>query len=241
MQEQLQKLFNLSEKEALVYLKLLELGEATIQRISEVTGINRLSLYDLFESLIKKGVAGSTVKEKVKHFYVIEPKKLLNRLKEAEKEFSSILPQLEKRKESIGLKPKVLFFEGIKGIDVVNEDVLKSKEIMAYGSFDIPNRMLEWQTIDFLKKRLRLGIKWKGVTDIAITKQDFYKKQEYQKLTEVKIDDSLKEMPVWIYIYNNKVAILSFKKESFNAIIIEDEAVNQAQRIIFEKLWKQAK
>jgi len=241
MHEQLQRLFNLSEKEASVYLKLLELGEAPIQRISEVTEINRLSLYDLLESLIKKGMAGVTLKENVKHFYVIEPKELLSRLKGAEKEFSSILPQLEKKKITLGERPKILLFEGKKGIDSVNSDVLQAKEIMAYGSFDIPNKMLEWQTIDFLKKRLKLRIKWRGITDFSITKQEFYKNPEYRKLTEIKIDDSLKEMPVWVYIYNNKVAILSFKKENFVGMIIEDEGTNQAHKMIFEKLWKIAK
>lgn len=48
-------------------------------------------------------------------------------------------------------------------------------------------------------------------------------------------------METWNYIYDNKVAILSFKKENFVGIIIEDEAIKKAQKIIFEKLWNQAK
>ena len=237
--EILQRLFGLSEKEAVVYLKLLELGEASIQRISEVTGINRFTLYDILEYLIKKGLAGVTIKEKIKHFYVIEPKELLKRIKKTEKDFSSIVPQLEKKKAVIGKRPKLMLFEGKKGIDSVNEDVLKSKEILAYGSFDIPNKMLKWQTVDFLKKRLKLGIKWRGITDSSIKKAYFYKDPAYKKLTKLKIDDSLKKMSTWTYIYDDKIAILSFKKENFVGIIIKDEAISMTHHIIFEKLWKQ--
>ena len=239
--EILQKLFGLSEKEAVVYLKLLELGEAPIQRISEATGINRFTLYDVLKYLIKKELAGVTIKEKVKHFYVIEPTELLKRIKQAEREFSSIVPELEKRKSTIGIKPKIMLFEGKKGIDAVNTDVLEGKEILAYGSFETASKMLKWQTIDFIKKRLKLGIKWRGITDSSIKKAYFYKDPKYKKLTELRIDNSLKEMQTWNYIYNNKVAIPSFKKENFVGIIIEDEAVSDSYRIVFEKIWNQAK
>lgn len=238
--EILQKLFGLSEKEAVVYLKLLELGEATIRRISETTGINRFTLYDVLKYLIEKELAGMIIKEKVKQFYVIEPKELLRRIKEAEKKFSSIVSELEKRKAIVGVKPKIMLFEGKKGIDAVNEDVLKSREIFAYGSFEVVSKTLKWQAIDFVKKRLKLGIKWKGVTDSSIKKTYFYKDPKYKKLTELRIDDSLKDMQTWNYIYNNKIAILSFKKENFVGIIIEDEAVSNSYRIVFEKLWNQA-
>lgn len=239
--EILQKLFVLSEKEAIVYLKLLELGEAPIQRISEVTGINRFSLYDVLAYLIRKGLAGTITKERVKNFYVIEPKELLKRIKETEKEFSSIIPEMEKRKAIVGKRPKLMLFEGKKGIDSVNEDVLKSKEILAYGSFEIPSKMLKWQTIDFLKKRIKLGIKWRGITDSSIKKQYLYKYPKYEKLTELRIDNVLKDLPTWNYIYDNKIAILSFKKENFIGIIIEDEEVSDSHRIVFEKLWGQAR
>jgi len=239
--EVLQKAFNLSEKESICYLKLLELGESSVQRISKETGINRITLYDILNALIKKGIAGTIIKEKVKHFYSVEPKELLSRLKEDEKEFSSIVPELERKKAVLGEKPQILLFEGKKGIDTVNNDVLKTKEIRAYGSFEIPKKMLEWQTINFLKKRLDLEIKWKGVTDSSIKANPLYMSEKYRRLTELKIDDSLKDIGTWTYIYNNKVAVLSFNKENFVGIIIEDEALNKTQRLIFDKLWKQAK
>ena len=139
----------------------------------------------------------------------------LKRVKESEKEFSFVVSELEKRRAIIGKKPNLILFEGKKGIDAVNEDVLReAKEILAYGSSELIT-ILEWQSLDFLKKRLKLGIRWMGITDSRIKQQSFYKDQKYQKLTKLRIDDSLKEMPTWTYIYSNKVAILSFKTESF--------------------------
>ncbi len=240
--EILQKLFGLSEKEAIVYLKLLELGEAPIQKISETSGINRFTLYDVLGYLIKKELAGVTIKEKVKHFYVIEPTELLKRVKESEKEFSSVVSELEKRKAIVGKRPEIKLFEGKKGIDIVNNNVLKeAKEILAYGSFEIVNKILKYQSIDFMKQRIKHKIKWKGISDSSFKKHPLYKIPKYKELTKLKIDDSLKNVLTWTYIYGDKVAILSFDKENFIGIIIENEAFNKTQRLIFDKLWKIAK
>jgi sugar-specific transcriptional regulator TrmB len=237
----LKELFALSDKEAITYIRLLELGQATTRRLSEVTHITRTTIYDVLSNLIKKGLAGQTRIEGVRYYYAVEPEKLLQFIKEKEREFISILPSLKSKMGIIGKRPEIKLFEGKKGIDAVNEDVLKSKEILAYGSFKILNEMLRWQVIDFIKKRIKLGIKWRGITDSSIKKQYFYKDPKYQKLTKLKIDDSLKDMETWNYIYNNKIAILSFKKENFVGIIIEDEAVSNSYRIIFERLWNQAR
>ena len=241
MEEKLKEIFGLTDKEAIVYVKLLETGQATTKRLSEITGIARTTLYDVLKSLMAKGMAGEIEIDKVKYFYAVSPEVLLKKLREKQKAFSEILPELKKREKIIGKKPQLRVFEGRKGIDIIHEDVLKAKQIIAFGSFKILSKIAKWQTINFLKRRLSRRIKWKGVTDSSIKKAYFYNDPKYRKLTRLRIDDSLAEMPTWNYIYSNKVAILSVKKENFIGIIIEDEAINKSYKIIFEKIWKNAK
>lgn len=241
MAEKVLQELGLSDKEIKTYLKLLELGQATTQRISEVTEINRVTLYDILRYLIEKGFVGSTVIENVKYFYATSPREVLNMLKEKEKKFSESIPELESRMKTIIKKPKIKVFEGKTGIDIVNEDVLKEKEILAYGSFDVMSKLLKYQAINFMKKRINRKIKWVGISDSSFKEHILFDKPEYKKITKLKIDNSLRDMKTWNYIYGSKVAILSFSKENFTGIIIEDEAVNQSQKLIFEKLWRQAK
>jgi len=237
----LKEIFNLSNKESVIYIKLLELKQTTIRRLSEVTNITRTTIYDIISNLIKKGFVGQTKIEKVKQYYAVEPERLLQLIKEKEREFTLIIPSLKSKRGIIGKKPEIKLFEGKRGIDIIHEDILHTKNILAYGSFKMMEKMIKWQTIDFIKKRLKLKIKWKGITDSSIKKAYFYKDQKYQKLTELKIDENFAKTETWNYIYENKIAILSFKKETFIGIIIEDNAINKANKIIFNKMWNQTK
>ncbi|MDO8740539.1 MAG: helix-turn-helix domain-containing protein [Candidatus Woesearchaeota archaeon] len=240
--EEIFKELGLSDKEIKAYLKLLELGQATTQRLSEVTAINRITLYDILRYLIEKGFVGYTIIDKVKYFYATPPRNVLNMLKEKERKFVSILPELESKMEIIGKRPTFQLFEGKEGINTVNEDVLREKnEILAYGSSQIINKIIKYQAIDFMKKRIKNKIKWKGISDSGFKEHIFFEKPEYKKITVLKVDDSFKNIGTWNYIYNNKIAILSFNKENFVGIIIEDETINKTAKLIFEKLWKQAK
>jgi|GEM_PF-2513118 len=48
-------------------------------------------------------------------------------------------------------------------------------------------------------------------------------------------------MPTWTYLYNNKVAIISFEKENPVAIVIDSASCYKKEKMIFDILWRQAK
>ena len=75
------KEIGLNEKEAIVYIALLKLGKSSTQIISKETGINRISLYDILNYLIEKGFANLIIENKIKHFFAISPKNILNKIK----------------------------------------------------------------------------------------------------------------------------------------------------------------
>ena len=58
------KKLNFSDKEARVYLALLELGEAPVQHISEKAKVNRATTYVVLEALQKRGVVTTIEKDK---------------------------------------------------------------------------------------------------------------------------------------------------------------------------------
>lgn len=242
MVEDALKEIGLNDKEINVYLKLLELGQTPILRLAEVTRLNRTSLYDILEALLKKGLVGYTVVEHVKQFYASDPEVLLKQLKEKEAKIRKILPELKKKQETIGKKPVIELYEGFKGIDAIHTDVLKEKqEILAYGSFVIADKMLKYESLNFRKKRIEGKIPLRGIADSSMLEIEMWKKPLYRKLTQGRILEELKTLPTWTYIYGDKVAILSFQKENFIGIIIKDKAINLTQRFIFDQLWKKSK
>ena len=234
--------WGLSVKEVKIYLALLELGEVTTVRLSERTGINRTTLYDILHALIKKGVAGSTVKENVKYFYAANPEVLINLLREKQDSLQNVLPLLRERAGIIGKRPKIEFYEGPKGIDAVHQDVLSTaKSIQAYGSYAITRKAAKYQALDFRKKRSKLKIPITAITDESAAEIEMLQEKEYRKLTKIYIDTALSEMPTWTYIYENKVATLLFEKEQFFGFIIESPSIVGKEKFLFNKLLKQVK
>ena len=234
--------WGLSVKEVKIYLALLELGEVTTVRLSERTGINRTTLYDILDALIKKGVAGSTVKENVNYFYAAKPEVLINLLREKQDSLQNVLPLLRERAGIIGKRPKIEFYEGPKGIDAVHQDVLSTaKSIQAYGSYAITRKAAKYQALDFRKKRSKLKIPITAITDESAAEIEMLQEKEYRKLTKIYIDTALSEMPTWTYIYENKVATLLFEKEQFFGFIIESPSIVGKEKFLFNKLLKQVK
>jgi HTH-type transcriptional regulator, sugar sensing transcriptional regulator len=234
--------WGLSPKEIKTYIALLELGEATTVRLSEIININRTTLYDILNSLIDKGIVGATVKEKVKYFYASKPQALLEILKEKEETVKKVIPILTQKMRIIGKRPKIELYEGLKGIDSIHEDVLSNaKEILAFGSYAITGKVAEYQSLDFRKKRITKKIPITAITDKSAIEIEMLKQKNYNKMTKIYIDESLSKIHTWTYIYGNKVATLSFEKEQFFGFIIESNSVAEKERLLFNKILKSAR
>ena len=87
--------FGLSEKEAEIYIALLELEVATVQEIAKKTGINRSSSYVVLESLKKKGLVGISEDKSIQQFFASSPEVLLRAASESAKKQSSMLERIE--------------------------------------------------------------------------------------------------------------------------------------------------
>ncbi len=138
--EKLQEL-GFSEKEAGVYLTLLELGSSVASDIAKKAGINRSTTYIIIESLLKRGLVNVMERRGVKLYSSTSPDQLVRHLEETAKQYSGlvaaakkILPDLEsvrkmqKDKKEETSRPKVQLFEGREGIRTVYEDTLSSLE-----------------------------------------------------------------------------------------------------------------
>src|SRR3989338_10227689 len=84
----------LSREEIKVYLTMLNLGSNLASKISEETKINRSHIYQLLERLISKGFVGYVIKENRKYFSAVNPEKIIDIIKEKERKFKNIIPQL---------------------------------------------------------------------------------------------------------------------------------------------------
>ena len=70
------KEFGLNNKETDVYLACLELGESSVNEIAIKSNIKRTTIYDILESLIKKGLISQTQRGSKRKFFAEEPEKI---------------------------------------------------------------------------------------------------------------------------------------------------------------------
>ncbi len=146
----------LSEKEAEVYLALLELSPATIQDVAEKAAVNRSSTYLLVEALRERGIVSTTVEGKKQLFIAEPPERLLaivrmqqKELEEKERTLLSSIPMLNAVYNAKNAKPRIQYFEGMQWASTVRDLLFEAEgEIIQIVPLD------QSETIaDILKKR----------------------------------------------------------------------------------------
>lgn len=244
--KQLQQ-FGLDEKEAKVYLALLELGPAPIPNIARKSGVKRTSVYDILERLIKLGFVTMMTKKKHRVYSAEEPEKIKKFWLEQQKEtkekiqdLDKILPELKSLFNiSAILRPKIKFFEGIEEIKKVFEDILicKNKEYWYITSRKKLKELVGEEYLnEFVKKRAAAKIKIYSLRTETDKLEDKYLRQHKKELREVCYLPEGIDFNNTIVVYDNKVAIFSSKKENYGFIVESDELVGTMMTLI-KILW----
>ncbi len=234
--------YGFSEKEAKVYLTILELWISIASTIARRSEINRVTVYTILDNLKKDGIVNETTKEGVKYYSVISPDVLLKQMEQKYESFKDKVPELLALAEKFGSKPKIQFFEGFEGMKKMYNDVLTSEKepISAFlGLEKINKKFLEYLYKEFLPQRIKLGIKARVISH-ASEKNKEYKSIDKKTLKEtrfIKDLDFIIEHEINIY-GGNRVAISMFSDEDMSALIIHSKKFHDTLLSIFNFIWK---
>lgn len=236
----------LSEKEAGVYISLLELGRGTVSQISRRANINRTTGYDILDSLSAKGLVSISGKEPKQEYSAESPENLsrfitedIKKKHDALKRTETLIPEL-KSIHNVTDRPRVRFYEGTEGLVEVYEDTLTSHEpIRAYATVDDMHAALPNYFPKYYKRRAVAGISIRAITPktpvgIERRAQD---KEEAREMAFVPADKYY--FSPEINIYDNKVMIASWREKL--GIIIESSEIADAMKKIYELAWAEAK
>jgi len=234
--------YGLSEKEAKVYLSLLKLGEATVNRVAEDCDVIRTTTYDLLKILKEKGFVSSTIKNKIYYFSPANPNKLIQVLNEKKKIIEEILPELQNLKKVVLEIPKAEVFEGEEGLKTVFQTLLNKKQTLyAFSNNKSMVELLPYFAPNFIKQRTKAKIPIKIISEPSETTATLLTNKDKEELRETKVLEEMRQINLNEYIGEDSVAILSSRAEKPVGIIIHHKDFAQEQRILFEKIWKLAK
>lgn len=243
-----------TDKEALVYVSLLELGGAYPSRIAEYSGLKRATTYNVLTTLSVRGLVNE-IEKRNKIFYQVEkPQKLIQYsntrievAKEGLERVEKILPDIESIFSMIGDKPKVLFFEGPDTVQIICDDMVSGAgnyEMIAFSNAKkFKSYMSEAALNEFIKNKERLNISTRAI--VPETKEDRQyretvfggiKKELWPRVRYMPAEKFPYEAEITIY-GTNKVSITKLGGENIIGVIIEDKIIHGMMKMIFELSW----
>lgn len=239
----------LTKNEVKIYVALLEVGLTRTGILLKKTGIHPSKMYDGLERLTQKGLVTYIVKANTKHFKAVNPRRLLDFLKdkkkkidEQENEVKEILPQLE-LKQKLGLdETEAEIFRGWKGMDTVYRmlrDTLKKGDLnLVFGAglgedTEMVRRFFNKHLMLMAKKRIKQKIIYNEEA-----RGNIHEQTQHPHLFQVKY---LKNTtPAEINIWADKTMIVILRKDP-TVILVSDKKVAASFRQYFDVMWLLAK
>lgn len=228
----------LNDKQAKVYLALLELGQTTAYAIAERCDVKRPTVYVILDELRQKGLVLKIPHAKKQLFSAKSPDEFFGEAEERFHMARKALPELLAM-TSGDKKPKTLYFEGIEGVkETLTYGITKfpEKEILAFYAHaaDASRELIDvfW---DYNRAIKRQNIKVRGIAPAHESLKEF-------RAMDREFGNEIRVIPKTIYNSNISidmgkefVRLLDFK--NLQGVIIENQDIARTMKQIFEMVW----
>jgi HTH-type transcriptional regulator, sugar sensing transcriptional regulator len=254
MLENIFKKIGLKSIHAQVYMQLFDSVSMSAGRLAKMMNLNRQSIYEYLHDLAKIGLVTQSEKQGIKIWQASSVDKIQeivnDRIVKMESVKSSLLkiePILKARQKVDVIMPKFTFYEGREGLRQIFKDALLYRDIETMALWPVKD-MFETLGKDFLEKygtleRLSRNIWVRFIAPenkmVDIEKYPFFASNKKLK-REVRIAPKKSYYSMGYWIYGNKVAFISSKKEAFG-FIVESKELVQLQKTQFETMWDLSK
>jgi sugar-specific transcriptional regulator TrmB len=226
------KWLGLSNNESKIYLVMLKRGTSKAGKIARFAQLNRTSTYSAINSLLDKGLASYVIRENRKWFTAVEPKRLIEFLKEKVESAEKIMPELEKQYNEPKEDHNVTLYNGYKGVKTLFMDMLKvNKDIYVLDSEVKFGEVMKYFVPQYKRAVERQGIKIKHIVRTGVDVNP-------TKTTVTKYLDLKTKSPASTTIYGDKIALIIWSKRP-EAVLIKNRLAAEIYKEYFEILWKQ--
>jgi HTH-type transcriptional regulator, sugar sensing transcriptional regulator len=229
-----------NEKEAKVYLALLELREALPSTIAKKAGIKRPTTYVILEQLKARGVVTHVKQRNLTYFQALSPATLLASQEDKYLNLKNSLPSMMSLHEKYTSTPQMQVFEGKEGlIQIWNDTLNATTDLLCWADIDNTADYCKEYGPEYVKKRVGKNI-WVRAIYNDSPLAEYQKTISDQELREIYTVPKEKfPFDNEINIYDDKVSIISHHDEI--GVIIQNKAIADTQRSIFKFGFEYAK
>lgn len=249
--EKILKKLGLKDEEIEIFIFLLENNQQSAGVLAKKVGLSRPSVYGFLNKLKNKGLVIESQKNNIKVFSAVSKENIedildeeINLLEKSKIEIDKVFSNLNK--EQFSVAPKFQFFEGIEGVKQILKDMLLYRDIntKAYWPISLMVAILGQDFfIKFNKERIKRNIYtqaiWPENKTLDIKKNTYLGVGKDFK-REIRIAPKDIDFTMGYWIYQNKIAFLSSKKESFG-FIVESKELIKTLSSQFDLIWNMSK
>jgi sugar-specific transcriptional regulator TrmB len=229
----------LNEKEASVYLALLELGTASVQSIAQKATLKRPTTYLILDELQAKELVSVMPQSKKALFTAESPEHLINELSKRQELLKRFLPDLLALHNAKKEKPKVQLFYGKEGIGKVYDILFESPEVWFFATISDAFSIFPEMPKELMAKVRARKIKVREI--LTQTEQDI----KYAKTIPVDEQYQIRVIPASMRfmtdnaIFGDHVVFFSYHPQIF-AVMITSREVSQSLKTLYELAWQSA-
>ncbi|MEK7166537.1 MAG: helix-turn-helix domain-containing protein [Patescibacteria group bacterium] len=235
--------FGLDSKESASYLELIRLGATPVSKWAKHAGINRSSMYVILERLTNAGLVATFTHNGVQHVQSVPLAELTALLNDKEDFIINTktllekkLPELQKLEKTQGITPKVRFFEGIKKVELMYEEVLKE---ISFKAFFHPGRVKSKMPEYFHKIPQTLKTRGGKAQELLVSckEADEYMslyRSDKHKIALLPKDTTFSSDTI---ITNQKIYLIGYSISDAVGTEVWNEELAQTQSAIFDLVW----
>lgn len=236
------KNLGLSEKEAALYLALLQGGQATAYQLAKRSGLKKPTTYVILDELIERGAARKLMQGRGAIYVATDPVELFVEARSRFENAESALPQLRALAQGDKKMISASYFEGLVGVQEMYKQLLEKTAGKSYVGFfahekDTPKELREYWSVlnsEMVKRKIKL----RGITTKDATTKEYleFKKMPRESLDLKGLSPGEYASNVSIEIYGDTTHILSHRY--MQGLLIQNPDVANVLRQIFEMVWK---
>ena len=236
------KNLDLNEKEAKVYLALLQLGSTTAYSVALRSGLKKPTTYVILGQLVEKGFAKQVPGARKKLYAPESPEYVFAMAEERFLHTKAALPELLAMRKQKDQKVSTFYYEGIKGYKemyykLINE--VGQKEVLGFYAHveDSPQELIDfWAEINEYQEKKKINRRVITTHHSMYLENPTLKAMLDSQMVKLKgLDKDKYNSNISLEVYGDFTLIASHRY--LQAVIMDNPDVSGVIRQIFEMVW----
>ena len=219
----------LSDKESILYETLLKYGTLPASTLEKYSGLKK-NTYTILKSLERRSLVHKFIKDSRSHYQVGSPTQLKTYLMDRKQEvdeavtlFNDTLPSLLNDYKKVLDSPVVSHYQGLTGLRSVFDEVYKEgkKEILGCVGNEAPDPVFYEEILNkYRPLRISNKILARAISPDSPRARELKESEKNDLKQKYLIDPKKYPMPAEIEAWDDTIAMMSFAKGDFHAILI---------------------